>query len=87
MGADISYLCPVELLKRFYPELKNAKLRTIFDDGRRARLAAEHKGLDTNKVPLYSRNATWQSAYHKGWRAVTPQDIEFMKRNRRDGGD
>ena len=82
MGTDISYLCPVELLKRFYPELKNAKLRTIFDDGRRARLAAESKGLDTDKVPLFSRNATWQSAYKKGWYAVTAQDVEFMKRNK-----
>ncbi|NYA16508.1 hypothetical protein [Serratia fonticola] len=81
MGTDISYLSPVELLKRFYPELKNAKLRTIFDDGRRARLAAESKGLDTNIVPLFSRNATYQSTYKKGWLAVTVHDIEFMKRN------
>jgi len=79
MDIDTSYLCPVHLLKRVYPELKNAKLREIFDYGRKARLSAEINGLDTIKPPTFSHNATWQSVYCKGWRNVSPADIRTAK--------
>lgn len=75
MDIDIGYLCPVRFLVKQYPELKNAKHRDIFDNGRRARLYAELNGLDTLKAPLFSRQATWQSVYSKGWHAVTPSEI------------
>lgn len=79
MDIDISYLCPVHLLKRQYPELKNAKHCEIFNCGRKARLFAECNGLDTLNSPTFSHNATWQSVYSKGWHGVTPSEIRAAR--------
>ncbi|NKF51379.1 hypothetical protein G3R49_12505 [Shewanella sp. WXL01] len=53
----------------------NARYQRAKDAGRQRRLAAELAGMSTAAVPLHSHNATYQSAFRKGWQSVNSIDI------------
>ncbi|QBH95480.1 hypothetical protein EKN56_03095 [Limnobaculum zhutongyuii] len=61
------------------PELKNRRYLQVFEDAREARIALALSGKPNDKAPLYSRNATYQYIYRKGWYSVTEFDIRAAK--------
>lgn len=66
-----------ELTKRAYPELRNRRYESIYDEARAKRFALALAGNDCQAVPLYSHNTTYQSVFSKGWCSVTEQDIRL----------
>ncbi|WP_140918346.1 hypothetical protein [Limnobaculum xujianqingii] len=67
-----------QFIKRM-PELKNPRYLRIFEDAREAHIALVVAGQPTDKVPLFSRYATYQTVYRKGWASVTEFDIRLAR--------
>ncbi|MBV7262580.1 hypothetical protein KCG43_11290 [Photobacterium sp. WH24] len=65
-----------------YPELKNKRWKSIFMEGRATRIKAELAQAMPSQLPLFSHDATYQSLFEKGWRSVTPVDVEYQRQKR-----
>ncbi|STQ75521.1 hypothetical protein [Grimontia hollisae] len=65
-----------------YPELKNARWRSIFMAGRKQHIQLALNGELPSKPPLYSYSQTYQSLFEKGWNSVRPEHIAFQRQKR-----